>query len=134
MPRYLALLKAERQKIEASAPSLDVDKATVNSFLVGLDQGRVKNLTLSSNIMHAQSEFYRAYGNYVAFLIEEFGVYNVDTNGRILFAQKQETDRYNILSVEMKAKALRVSALDDERKKLEQQTQQEKRERFGNGK
>jgi hypothetical protein len=134
MPRYLALLKAERQKIEASAQPLDVDKGTVNSFLVGLDKGRVKYLTFSSSMMLANSEFYRAYGNYVAFLIENFNAYNVDTNGQILFAQKQATDRYSVLSVEMKAKALRVSELDDERKKLELQAQQERRESFVNGK
>src|SRR6266404_5014785 len=129
MPRYLALLKAERQKIEASAPP-DMDKGTVNSFLVGIDKGRVKNLTFSSTMMNARSEFYRAYGNCVAFVIEQFDSYNVDTNGQILFAQKQATDRYNALKVEMEAKALRVNELDDEGKKLQLQSQQERRERF----
>jgi len=91
-------------------------------------------LTFSSSMMLANSEFYRAYGNYVAFLIENFNAYNVDTNGQILFAQKQAMDRHSVLSVEMKAKALRVSELDDERKKLELQAQQERRESFVNRK
>jgi hypothetical protein len=52
----------------------------------------------------------------------------------LLFAQKQATDRYDALSVEMKAKALRGNELDDEGKKLELQSQQERRERFVHGK
>jgi hypothetical protein len=133
IPRYLALLKDERDKIEVSAPSLNVARTTVISFLEGLDKGRVKNLTFNSNMMQARSEAYRAYGNYVEFLIGEYGNYNVDTNGQFSFPKQATADKFNMLAGTMNAALQRVAALEVERKQLEQ-SRQEGREQLVKGK
>ena len=123
IPRQLALVTAERQKIEAYASSLNLDKATVSSFLVGLDNSRAKNMTFNSKMMVARSEFYRAYESLVAFLIGEFGSYEVAANGQFMFPKQSIADRYNVAADAMTAAAHRLNDLDVERKQLEQSLQ-----------
>lgn len=133
IPRYLVLLKDEHDKIEVSASSLNVERAAVTSFLKGFDQTRVKAVEFSSNVMVARSEFYRAYGDYVEFLIAEFDNYKVDTNGKFIFAKQAKLDKFNGLASTMNAAIQRVAALEVERNKLEK-SQQEKREQLAKGK
>jgi hypothetical protein len=133
IPRYLVLLKDEHDKIEASASSLKVDRALVTGFLKGFDQSRVKGVEFNSNMMVARSEAYRAYGDYVEFLIGEFDNYKVDRDGKFIFAKQAKLDKFNGLASTMNAALQRVAALEVERKQLEKSLQ-EKREQLAKGK
>lgn len=133
IPRQLALVTAEREKIVAYASSLNLDKGTVSSFLVGLDNSRVKNAAFNAKMMAARSEFYRAYENLVAFLIGEFGSYKVAANGQLMFPKQPAADRYNVAADAMTAAAERVNDFDVERKQLEQSLQ-DRREQLAKGK
>jgi hypothetical protein len=133
IPRQLALIAAEREQIVAYASSLNLDKETVSSFLVGLDNSRSKGAAFSSKMMAARSGFYRAYENLVALLIEEFGSYKVTENGQLMFPKQPTADRYNEAVNVMTAAAQRVNDLDVERKQLEQSLQ-DRRDQLARGK
>jgi hypothetical protein len=133
VPRQLSLIAAERERVEAAAASLNLDKATVSNFLVGLDKTRGKNATFNSKMMVARSELYRAYQNLVGFLIGEFGSYKVAANGQFIFPKQPTADRYTTAANAMAAAAKRVTDLDAERKQLEQ-SMQDRRDQLAKGK
>jgi hypothetical protein len=79
-------------------------------------------------MMLARTDFYRAYGNYLTFLIREYGAYNV-LNGQFSFPRQPVTDQYNVVASALATAAKRVTDLEAERKSL-MQSQQEGWERF----
>jgi hypothetical protein len=131
-PRYVALLKGERDKVESVAVSLHMEKDTINDLLVGIDKRHAKYAAFNSKMTLARADLYRAYGNYVAFLIGEFGTYKA-VNGQLTFPMQRTADRYNVVGSAMNAAAKRVSDLDDERKTMVQ-SQQERWDRLVTGK
>jgi len=133
LTRQSALVTAEREKSVAYASSLNLDKGTVSSFLVGFDSSRAKNAAFNSKMMAARSEFYRAYENLVAFLSGEFGSYKVAANGQFIFPKQPTADRYNVAANAMTAAAQRVNDLEVERKQLEQSLQ-DRRDQLAKGK
>jgi hypothetical protein len=128
MPRYLALLKAERDKVEGFATSLHMEKETIRDGLVGIDSRHAKSAAFTSKMMLARTDFHRAYGNYLTFLIREYGAYNV-LNGQFSFPRQPVTDQYNVVASALATAAKRVTDLEAERKSL-MQSQQEGWERF----
>jgi hypothetical protein len=95
MPRYLALLKDERNRVESFAQTLSVDKGVVRNLLEGVDTRHERSTAFTSKLLTARAELYRAIASYVAILIEQFGTYKVDANGRFLFSSQSIADRYN---------------------------------------
>ena len=132
MPRFLTLLKAERDKVESFALSLHMEKGTVSDGLVGIDRRHAKSAAFNSKMTLARTDLYRAFGNYLSFLMGEFGTYKV-VNGQFMFPKQPTADRYNVVASAMTAAAKRVADLDIERKALIQ-SQQEGWERFTKGK
>ena len=128
MPRYIALCKAERDKVENYALSLHVEKSIVGGLLDGVDRRHAKTTDLTSKMLVARAEFYRAYEKYVAVLAGEFGAYKV-ANGQFIFPLQRTADRYNAAAVAMTAAAKRLNELDVERKQMAQ-SQQEGWEQF----
>jgi len=128
MPRYLAILKAERDKAENHALSLHFEKSTVSSFLSGIDRRHATGTAFTSKMMLARTEFYRAYEAYVAVLSEEYGAYSV-VNDQFTFPLQRTADRYNVALNAMNEAAKRLSELDAERKQLTQ-SQQDRWEQF----
>jgi hypothetical protein len=126
--RYQALLKAEHDKVESNARSLNVDKDVVTDLLSGVDKRNAKAAAFVSRMMPARAELYRAYGNYLTFLIGEYGSYKV-VNGRVIFPQQSTADRFNAGASTLTAATKRVADLEAERKALVQ-SQQEGWERF----
>jgi hypothetical protein len=133
IPGVSTLVTAEREKLFAYASSLNMDNGTINSFLVGFDKTNTKVAALNSKMMVARTEFYRAYENIVAFLIGEFGSYKVAASGQFTFPKQSTADRYNAAFNAMTAAAQRVSAVDVERKQLEQSLQ-DRRDQLAKGK
>ena len=132
LPRTIALLKTERDNVEKHALSLHVGKDTVSRFLDDIDKRHAEIVALTSRMLSARADFYRAYGNYVAVLITESGSYKV-VDGQFLFPFQRTVDRYNVAAQAMTAAAKRVAELEEERKSL-LKSQQEGWAQFVNGK
>jgi len=131
MPRYSALLKTERDKVEDYARSLRLENDFVGSVLDGIDKRHVKITAFTARMFSARADYYRAYENYVAFLVGELGSYKV-VNGQFIFPLQRTVDRYNVAANAMTAAAKRVNELEDEKKQMP--SQQEEWEPFVNGK
>lgn len=131
MPRYFALLKTERDKVENYALSLRLEKDSVSRVLDGVDKRHAKITALTSRMLSARADYYRAYGNYVAILVGEFGTYKV-VDGQFIFQLQRTVDRYNIETHAMTAAAKRVAEMEEEKKLM--QSQQEGWEQFVDGK
>jgi len=129
MPRYLALLKDERRRVETFMQSLQIDKGAVRDALSGIDKRHTRTADLGSKMLTARADLYRSLGNQFAILVEQFGNYKVDANGRIIFSSQQTADRYNAASSEFDTAAKRLSELQEGLKRFAQ-FQQEGWERF----
>jgi hypothetical protein len=123
MPRYVALLKSERNKVEGYALSLHVEKDTVSRFLEQLDKRHAQMTHFTAQLLAARADYYRAYASYVAVLVGESGAYKV-VNGQFIFPFQRTVDRYNVAAHAMTVGAKRVAELTDERKNLTQSQQQ----------
>jgi hypothetical protein len=124
LPRYVALFKAERDKVENYARSLHVEKDVILNLLTGIDKRHAKIIALTAAVLSARADYYRAYEKYVAFLASEFGSYKV-VDGQFIFPLQRTVDRYNVVANTMTGAAKRVAALEEERKALKQPLQEE---------
>ena len=122
MPRYIALLKTERDKVENYAQSPRADRDAVSRVLDGIDQRHAKITALISKMLLARAEYYRAYENYLGVLVSNFGAYKV-VNGEFIFTLQSTVDRYNVAAQAMTIAANRVAELEEERKKVLQPQQ-----------
>src|SRR5258706_10558325 len=77
LPRYVAVLKTERDDVEKYALSLHLGKDTLRRLLDNIDKRHADITALTSRILPARADYYRAYENYVAVLVKEFGAYKV---------------------------------------------------------
>jgi len=132
LPNYVALLKTERDKVEKYALSAHIERDTVGRLLGNLDKRHAEITAFASSMSSARADYYRAYANYVAVLVEEFGSYKV-VDGQFIFPFQRTVDRYNIAGHAMTVAAKRVAELEDERKRL-LKSQQEGWERLVDGK
>jgi hypothetical protein len=117
MPRYLALLKAERDRLENDARSLNLEKNVVSGFMEAVDRRHAEIAALVSKMLMARAEHYRAYDKCAAALIAEFVRYKV-TSGQFIFPVQYMADRYNVAANAMTSAATRIAELDAERKTL----------------
>jgi len=130
--RYVALLEREREKVEAVVRSLNLDDRYISAALSGIDKRQAQSTDITSKMLSANAEFYRASGRYVAFLIEHFGYYKVSANGHFMFSSESIADRYEVVSRQINEAIKRIAELEEERRKLTQ-VQQEEWERFAWG-
>jgi hypothetical protein len=132
MPRYVALLKAERDNVEKYALSLHVEKSAIGRVLDNFDKRHAEITSLTASLLSARAGFYRAYEKYVAVLFGEFGAYKV-VDGQFIFPFQLTANRYNAAAETMTVAAKRVAELEQERNGL-LKSQQEGWEQFVNGK
>ncbi len=132
LPRYAAVLKAERDDVEKYALSLHLGRDTVRRLLDNLDKRHADITALTSRILPARADYYRAYENYVAVLVTEFGRYRV-VNGEFMFPFQHVVDRYNAAADAMTVAAKQVNDLEAERRSL-QKSQQDGLVQLVNGK
>ena len=123
LPRYVGLLKTERDKIENYALSLHLEKDTVRSFMEAVDSRHSQTLAYTDKMLSGRADYYRAYEKYVAVLAGEFGTYKVE-NGQFIFLFQRAVDRYNLAAKAMDAAAKRMAELDEEGKTLAQSQQE----------
>jgi hypothetical protein len=129
MSRYVALLESEREKIEVVVRSSNIDDRYVRAALNGINKRQTQSTDITSKMLSANAELYRATRSYVAFLIEQFDHYKVSTAGHFMFSSQSIADRYNDTSRQINDAIKRIAELEEERKKLAQ-FQQEEWERF----
>jgi hypothetical protein len=132
MPRYAALLKTERDDVEKYALALHVDKDASRRFLDSVDKRHAEITAFTTKMLSARADFYRAYGNYVAVLVGEFGTYKV-VNGQFIFPFQRTVNRYNDAASVMSAATKRVAELEGEKQSLKK-SQQQRWEQFVGGK
>jgi hypothetical protein len=132
MPRYIAILKTERDDVEKYALSLHVGKDTISRLLDNIDKRHAEITALASRMLPARADFYRAYGYYVAVLVGEFGTFKV-VRGEFIFPFQPTVDRYNAAANAMTVAAKRVAELEEERKS-QLKSQQQAWEQFVSGK
>jgi len=116
LPQYTALLKAERDAIVTYARSHG-EKDAVVSLLQSIDRRHAEITSLMARMLPARADFYRAYENYVAVLVREFGTYKV-VDGQFVFPFQLAVNRYNAAAQAMNTAAARVGELEQERKAL----------------
>jgi hypothetical protein len=122
MPRFAALLKSERDSVKTSA-LWNLNGDTASALLDNIDKRHAEMTDLMSRLVSARGDFYRAYENYVAVLIGEFGNYKV-VGGQLIFPNQRAVERYNVAANGMTAAAKRVAELQEERKTLVKAGQQ----------
>jgi len=127
-PRYAAVLKAERDNVEKYAASLHLGMEARKRLLDNIDKRHAETAAFISRMLSARATFYRAYQNYLALLIGEFGAYKVE-GGQFIFPFQRTVDRYNAAAQAMTSAAKHVAELDDEGKRL-LQSQQERWRHF----
>jgi len=133
VPRYVALLENEREKVNLVVQSLNIDDRYVRAALGGTDTRLAQRIDITSKMLLANAELYRAIGDYVAILIEQFGQYKVSIKGHFIFSSESIADLHNDASRRINDTMKRVAELEKERKQLAQ-SQQEEWERFASGK
>jgi hypothetical protein len=116
MPRFVALLKSERDSVKTSA-LWNLNGDTAAALLDNIDKRHAEMTAVMSRLMSARWDFYRAYENYVTVLISEFGNYKV-VGGQLIFPIQRTVERYNVAANAMTAATKRVGELEAERKNL----------------
>jgi hypothetical protein len=132
MSRYVALLESEHEKVEVVVRLLDIDDRYIRAALSGIDKRQAQSKDITSKMLLANAEFYRATGECIAFLIEQFENYKVGTNGHFMFSSQLIADRYDVASKQINDAMKRIAELEEERRTLAQ-AQQEEWERFASG-
>jgi hypothetical protein len=131
MPRYLALLKSERDTVENYARSQNAEKELMAKLLGEIDKRHAELAGMISQLLTARADFYRTYATYLGLLVGEFGGYKV-VNGQFIFPSPRTVDRYNIAAHAMAVAAKRVAELEQERRRSLQLTQEQWRQFVGN--
>ena len=123
MPRITVVLKKEHDDVENYAASLHLGKDAGNRLLENIDGRHAEITSLASRTLSARAEFYRAYQNYLAVLIGEFGAYKM-VGGQFIFPLQRTVERYNVAAQAMTAAAKPIAELEEERKALLQSQQE----------
>ncbi len=111
--RYLALVKAERDKVEHDASVLVGRTNILAKFMAMIDEQHAGLKPLISRISVERLEYIAAYEKCVAVLMREFGRYNV-VNGQIIFQLQPTADSYNEAAAKMAATASHLEDLGAE--------------------
>jgi len=118
-PGYIALIKAQRDKVENDARSLKVGNDSFVKSMAMIDGQDTEMMTLTSKVLSARAEYYSAYEKCAALLVREFGIYKVE-NGQFVFPFQNTADSYNRAAAAMAAGAKRIAELEGERATLRQ--------------
>jgi hypothetical protein len=123
LPRYQAVLRGERNKLQEYA-RLHVAGPLATKLLATVDARHAETAAFFAKMLSAREDFYRAYADYLAFLMGQSGSTKV-VKGQFVFASKAAVDGYNAASDAMHAAASHVLALEDEQNKLARSQQEQ---------
>jgi hypothetical protein len=117
LPRYLALVSAERDRLEAYARSLNLEKDAFSRFMDRIETRQADIAAVTSNLLSARAEYYRAYEKCAAVLVADFGIYKV-ANGQFVFPLQYMANRYNAAAGAKAAAAKRIAELEEKQRAL----------------
>ena len=117
--RYIALIKAKRDKVETDARSLGMGNDTLADFMAMIDEQHAEMTALISKVLASRVEYYGPYEKCVALLIQDFGSYKV-VNGQLIFLAQSTADSYNRAATAMATAARRFVELEGESTTLRQ--------------
>jgi hypothetical protein len=129
---YIDLLKTERSEAEKLARSLNISEGVTRNFLYGVDERQARFFAFSSKMFAARADFYRAFDTLIAVLIQQYGNYHVNANGKFIFPDQSALDRFNAAANTLNVATTKVNQLEAEKIELEQH-QQEGWKRFVSG-
>jgi hypothetical protein len=132
MLRIDLILKEERGKVQNVARSLRLEERLIRDFLEGIDHRHAQGTSFNSRMMSARTELYRALGDQLSILIEQYGAFEGGHGRQIVFSNQSALEGFNIAGRAASAAAKRIAELEIEGKKL-QQMRQEAFERFVRG-
>ncbi|WP_407169053.1 hypothetical protein [Bradyrhizobium sp. ORS 111] len=112
-PRYIALIKSERGKLENEARLLRLGNETVLRFMRMIDAQHTEIVAVASKLSATHTEYYKAYEKCVTVLLRDFGIYKV-TEGQFVFPFQLTADNYNRASAAMITATQRIAELDNE--------------------
>lgn len=118
-PRYIAAIKAVRDKLEHDARPLEVGDYTIARFMAMIDEYHTDVAALYSKALEARVDYYGAYEKCVALLLENIDVYKV-VNGQFIFPAQSTADSYNAAAAAWSAAAKRMTELEGEGATLRQ--------------
>jgi hypothetical protein len=117
--RYIALIKANRDKVEHGARPLEVGNYTLANFMAMIEAQHADMTALMSKLSAARVDYYGAYEKCVALLLRESGNYKI-VKGQFIFQAQSTADSYNVAAAAMAAAAKRLTELESERTGLRQ--------------
>jgi hypothetical protein len=124
LPRYAAIFDAELAQIESATVSLHVPREIANRVLDGARQRHAKALNAISVTLLARADYYRAYGQYIAFLSSELGSFKL-VAGQFIFPLQRTVERYDAAALAMASAGKRVSELEGDMNRKEQSLPEE---------
>jgi hypothetical protein len=128
MPRYIALIKAERDSIERDARPLQVGSNALPKFMAMIDEQHTEMTVLVSRLVAARVDYYGPYEKCVALLVRESDTYKI-VNGQFIFLSQSAADSYNAAAAAMAEATKRMTDLQAERATL-RRSQLERWKRF----
>ena len=113
-PRFAERFRRERDNVRTNALWY-LKQDTVDGLLDIIDKQHAEATAAMAKLLSARGDFYRAYEDFVAVLIDEFGQYKV-VDGQFVFPLRRTLDRYNVAAGAMTSAKQRVTELEAERK------------------
>ncbi len=123
-PRYLNLLKEERDTIETQVKKLGLDDQMMQNLRNAIDNQIERSATFNSELLSAQVEFYHALGKAVDILIGQFGAYKLQPNGQFSFVNPGIADQFAVVAKKINDAQQRLSELQSRRRQMAQQAQE----------
>jgi hypothetical protein len=122
--KFIAILEEEREGIQAFAKSVQLRDRLMRDVLVGVDGRHARATEFARKMFPARAEFYRAAGDTIAILIEQFGNYKLDADGRLVFLDTSVVGRFNSALEAVDARSKRVAELEEERRAVARSEEQ----------
>ena len=115
----VALIRAERDKVEKEARLLKVGNEPIARFMAMIDEQDKDMTALVSKVLAARVDYYGAYQKCVELLVREFGTYRIE-GGQFVFPFQPAADSYNRAAAAMDAAAKRTAELEEARAAMKQ--------------
>lgn len=132
IPQYASLQRAERDRLEYYAQSLNLSRGTLRELLAVADRRHAKAREITGRMLQARQRVYRTTADVAAILVAEYGNYTTNANGEIIFANSAVIDRYNAAAKEVDDALAQLERVDAERQD-DVRRQQETWDRFMSG-
>jgi hypothetical protein len=116
---YVDLMKKERERVERFGQLNGIGPDTLQDTLEGIDQRHARIQALASKMLDARASLYRALADRYAILIDQYGKFQVQPNGQLVFADRAALARFNATVDPINNASKRVADLVEQGKQLQ---------------